>query len=117
VAAVIVGLMCWSALTQATDPDLIEFCVYLNVVGAFCAAGVLYFSLVAVRASYRCDACVSAGLIIEARSFSERARQESCVCLGLCAALLIACAAVSLVVMNNGAVQKTFLRLDLEHVR
>ncbi|UAX97772.1 amino acid ABC transporter permease [Ensifer adhaerens] len=105
--------MCQLAVAQASDPGLIRFCYALNLLCVICAGGVLWFSFVATKASHEADARVRTGLILEARALSDRSRQESLVCFGLSATLLIACTAVMLVVMNDGAVQKTFLRPDV----
>ncbi|HEV7247259.1 MAG TPA: hypothetical protein VGN93_09755 [Shinella sp.] len=74
---------------------------------------VLWYALAAVNASRRSEALLNRGLVIEARAASELSHQESYVTFGLAITLLTVVALVSIVTMNNGTVQQTFLQSTL----
>lgn len=112
-ASVFVILVNQSCLRQATDPGLVQFCRIFSLLSIFGCIGVLYVALTAVRASWKSDALVNSGLVLDARASSEKARQEAHVALGLCAALLLIVSIAGIVTMSNGTVQKTFLKFDL----
>ncbi len=108
--AIVVLLVNAVCLRQAVDPGLQRFCWIFAAISLSAALVVLWYALAAFNASRHSKALFDRGLVIEARAASEHSHQESYVTLGLAITLLTVVGLVSIVTMNNGTVQQTFLQ-------
>ena len=82
-------------------------------VGLVLAGVILWMAIRSVRASVLGSHQLASGEVLAARAHADRSRQDALVTFGLSFALAIVVSLVLVVMMNDGSIQKTFLRWDL----
>jgi polar amino acid transport system permease protein len=108
--AVLGGSLSTSAESSSTSP---VFGLVLSTVGIVLAALIVWIGIRAFRASLRSSREAAAADVLAARKSADASRQDSLITISLVFALIIAILMVMLIFMNDGSIQKTFLKWDL----
>lgn len=85
----------------------------ISTAGLVLAGVVVWVGVRALRGSLRAGRQAARFDVLGSRASSARSRQDSFVAFGLSFALVVAIGILLLVTVNNGSIQKTFLRWDL----
>jgi polar amino acid transport system permease protein len=96
-----------------TSPELSTFSIWVMVAGLALGAVTLWAAVSALRHSFRSASEEAAGEVLASRASAAQSRQQSFVTFGLAFAIVIAFALIQLVLINDGNIQRTFLRGDL----
>jgi polar amino acid transport system permease protein len=85
----------------------------LSTAGVVAAVVVLWFSIRAITASNRAGRMEKEDKVLQAREHASKSREHSLISLGLLVALWTVVGLVIFIGMNDGSIQKTFLRWDV----
>lgn len=96
-----------------TSPELSTFSIWVMAAGLALGAVTLWAAVSALRHSFRSSSEEAAGEVLASRASAAQSRQQSFVTFGLAFAIVIAFALIQLVLINDGNIQRTFLRGDL----
>jgi polar amino acid transport system permease protein len=109
----VVAFSSFSSISQATNSGLRTFCWIFGAVGLAAGMAVAWYAAAAFFASSKSGLQERTQRILESRFSADVARQDSSIALGLALSVFVLVSLLYLITMNNGAIQKTFFRLDL----
>lgn len=110
---VLIAVVGETVRADITSPDLAAVGVAVMAIGLFLGAITMWVAVGAFRLSMRSRGETAAGDILAARASAERSRQGTFSAFGLSFTILLAFGLLQLVLMNDGNIQRTFLRGDL----
>lgn len=114
VALIAIALLGGSLASSAEEGSTTQVIGFgLSTAGLVLAGLVVWMGVRSVRASLRSARQAKEFDVLASRASADRARQDAFVTFGLTASLAIVVSLVLLITVNDGSIQKTFLRWDL----
>lgn len=109
----LIGVLGETVRASMTSQELRTVSASIIGVGIFLSALTIWIAVSAMRQSFTATRETMADQTLRAREAADRSRQRAFVTFGLTSALVFAFGLIQLVLMNDGNIQKTFLRWDL----